>query len=68
MNLSPAVMNNTDKSNSKFHTCKNNWCLYSHLPHDTNWSIDSYQNIIDYALYPSTFKEIISKGLGKYSM
>lgn len=42
MNCLSTQMNN---NNSNFHTCKNQWSLYSHLPHDTDWSLKSYQNI-----------------------
>ena len=43
MNCSPTIMK--EHNNSNFHTCNNNWTLYSHLPHDTDWSINSYQKI-----------------------
>jgi len=42
MEYSPTEMEET-KSNC--HICNNNWTLYSHLPHDTDWSLKSYQNI-----------------------
>ena len=45
MNSSPTTMK--DEHNSTYHQCKNKWMLYSHLPHDTDWSLKSYQNIIE---------------------
>ena len=27
------------------HTLTDCWCLWAHLPHDTDWSIESYQNL-----------------------
>lgn len=34
-----------------FHKLENNWTFYAHLPHDTDWSINSYRKIlqIEYA-------------------
>ena len=29
------------------HALENKWTLYSHLPHDTDWSLKSYQNIVN---------------------
>ena len=42
MDCSPITMIN---NNSKFHTSKNKWTIFSHLPHDTDWSLKSYENI-----------------------
>lgn len=28
-----------------FHTLSDCWCLWGHLPHDTDWSINSYKKI-----------------------
>ena len=38
-----------DKSLSDFHQLNSEWCLWAHMPHNTDWSINSYINI-------STFK------------
>jgi len=32
---------------TKYHTLNDVWTLWAHLPHDTDWSIKSYQNIMD---------------------
>ena len=40
-NHSDTIM--VDKSN--FHSLSCKWCLWAHLPHDTDWSIDSYKKI-----------------------
>ena len=45
MICSPTVMK--EENNSIYHKCKNKWTLYSHLPHDTDWSLKSYQNITE---------------------
>ena len=29
----------------KINKLNNNWVLWAHLPHDTNWSLDSYKKI-----------------------
>jgi hypothetical protein len=29
-----------------YHDLSDTWCLWAHLPHDTDWSVDSYKNII----------------------
>ena len=33
--------------NSAYHTLNDTWTLWAHLPHDTDWSIDSYKKIMD---------------------
>lgn len=30
---------------TNFHTLSDKWTLWAHLPHDTDWSINSYKNI-----------------------
>lgn len=30
-----------------FHRLHNKWTLYAHLPHDTDWSINSYKSILE---------------------
>jgi hypothetical protein len=32
--------------NSDFHTLNNKWTMWAHLPHDTDWSINSYKKIL----------------------
>lgn len=36
-----------EPSNMLFHPLSNKWVLYAHLPHDTDWSIDSYKKIME---------------------
>ena len=31
----------TESIDSKLHTLSDKWVLYAHLPHDTNWDINS---------------------------
>ena len=33
----------------EYHDLSETWCLWAHLPHDTDWSLKSYKNI-----YPSS--------------
>lgn len=37
---------NSQLSNNTFHSLSDKWTLYAHLPHDTDWTIDSYKKII----------------------
>jgi len=30
------------------HNLYDKWVMYAHLPHDTNWSIDSYKKILEF--------------------
>jgi len=34
---------------TKFHVLNNRWNLWAHLPHDTDWSINSYKRILTIA-------------------
>lgn len=36
----------TDTHN--FNKLNNRWTLYAHLPHDTNWKVDSYKEILTF--------------------
>jgi len=31
--------------NVEYHSTMNKWTIWAHLPHDTDWTIDSYKNI-----------------------
>jgi len=42
---------NTDK---KFHSLSDNWTLWAHLPHDTDWSIKSYIQISTFTTVEET--------------
>jgi hypothetical protein len=33
--------------NDKYHTLNDTWTLWAHLPHDTNWDLNSYKKITD---------------------
>ncbi len=35
-------------SSSNFHKLSDKWTLWAHLPHDTNWGIDSYHDILTF--------------------
>ena len=39
-------LNNNMASEDSFNPLKHKWTLYAHLPHDTDWSINSYKNIL----------------------
>jgi len=45
-----------ETSNTNFHNLKNTWSLYAHLPHDNNWSQNSYKLIYKF----ENIEEIIS--------
>ena len=47
MDSSQSMVCNPDKQ----HLLRTNWSMWAHLPHDTDWSIDSYKKIM-------TFKSI----------
>ena len=36
----------TDQGLSKLHKLSDKWTLWAHLPHDTDWSINSYKEIL----------------------
>ena len=40
------MSNNNSDDNYKLHLLKHKWNLYTHLPHDIDWSIKSYKHII----------------------
>jgi hypothetical protein len=40
-----AIMTPSDTSDSSFHPLSDKWTLWAHLPHDTNWNLDSYIDI-----------------------
>jgi len=40
--------NMSDSQQEKLHNLNSKWSLYSHLPHDTDWTIKSYQKITDF--------------------
>jgi hypothetical protein len=48
----PTLATNMDA----FHTLEDNWCLWAHLPHDTDWSMNSYKPIYTF----STLEETIA--------
>ena len=33
------------ESDSDIHSLNDEWCIWSHLPHDTDWSLKSYKVI-----------------------
>lgn len=37
--------NSENKETISIHKLNNTWSLWSHLPHDTNWNLDSYKEI-----------------------
>ena len=36
------------ESHNDFHILNDKWTLWTHLPHDTNWNIDSYKKILTF--------------------
>ena len=45
--MSSLASNKEMKSDSIYHTLNDTWTLWAHMPHDTDWSINSYKKIID---------------------
>ena len=43
-------------SNMQQHPLSDEWCLWAHLPHDTDWSLNSYKNIYNH----KTVEDVIS--------
>tara|TARA_B100001094_G_C18183160_1_gene802122 strand:- start:1974 stop:2501 length:528 start_codon:yes stop_codon:yes gene_type:complete len=43
-------------SKQNFHALSDKWTFWTHLPHDTNWNINSYKPVLTF----STAEEIIS--------
>lgn len=46
--MADSSVNVSHNSEGEFHTLSDKWVLYAHLPHDTNWSIDSYKSILEF--------------------
>jgi hypothetical protein len=38
------------ETNQLLHPLSSKWVLYAHLPHDTDWSLDSYKKLMDIKL------------------
>ena len=34
-----------EQTENNFHSLKHSWCLWAHLPHDTDWTLKSYKKI-----------------------
>ena len=45
-----------DKEYNDYHKLYDKWCLWAHLPHNTEWSLDSYKKIITF----NTLEEAIA--------
>jgi hypothetical protein len=43
--VTPQITMATDTSACEFHKLSDKWCLWAHLPHDTDWSLKSYKQI-----------------------
>jgi hypothetical protein len=54
--MSESVPSTTSDTDVTFHSLYDKWTMYAHLPHDTDWSIDSYKNILTI----STMEEMIA--------
>ena len=49
MEFSHSLVNSTmqqaEQQVSSKHMLSDEWCFWAHLPHDTDWSLNSYKNI-----------------------
>ena len=43
--VTPETKMATNDCNNEYHALENKWTMWAHLPHDTDWSINSYKNI-----------------------
>ena len=43
----PTMATDTSPETTEYHHLSDNWSLWAHLPHDTDWSINSYKVIYD---------------------
>lgn len=50
---STMAINNTSRMED-FHRLTDRWSLWAHLPHDTDWSIDSYKKIYTFGTVEET--------------
>jgi hypothetical protein len=53
VNQDSKVISNKSTDES-FHVLSAKWCLWAHLPHDTDWSIKSYKKIYTYETVEET--------------
>lgn len=60
----------THVSNTSLHKLNGTWKLWAHLPHDTNWNIESYKNIFTFETAESTLSilDILPNNLIKNCM
>ena len=42
------VVSSADNDVSTFHKLKDSWTLWAHLPHDTEWNLNSYKEIMSF--------------------
>ena len=54
MNSLPKEEIRMDESLTEFHTLNNKWCLWAHLPHNTNWGLESYINMTTFTTVEET--------------
>ncbi len=48
MTLQKEDTTKNENVNPEFHNLKNSWNLWAHLPHDTDWGINSYKKIYNF--------------------
>jgi hypothetical protein len=46
--INKTMLSLSQGSSSNFHTLSGSWTLWSHLPHDTDWSLSSYTKICQF--------------------
>lgn len=54
MNTIPNSQNNIININDSFHRLSEEWNLWAHLPHDTDWSVSSYHNVFTFTTMENT--------------
>jgi hypothetical protein len=56
--VTPQTTMATNTSAQEFHKLSDKWCLWAHLPHDTDWNIKSYKQIYNMTYVEETIAVI----------
>ena len=54
MNIIPNNPMTISNNNNNYHSLSDEWSLWAHLPHDTDWSIKSYHNVFTFKTVEET--------------
>jgi len=48
MEMAQPTVNKSTSEQTIYHTLSDKWVLWAHLPHDTDWTLKSYINIVEF--------------------